>query len=127
METNPLDITSLMQRFGRGFMNADRAGLQSCVTSDFEWHLHAGPDAPDGRIVRGVDGMLAVIRWRRANWLDVRYHDVALTYTDSLVVQTFRIIGADELGSRFDCRGVDLYMVRDGRLARKDSFWKHIF
>jgi hypothetical protein len=43
------------------------------------------------------------------------------------VVQTFRIIGADQHGERFDCRGVDLYEVRHGRLARKDSFWKHIF
>jgi hypothetical protein len=59
--------------------------------------------------------------------LDVRYRDVAFTYTHRLVVQTFRIIGADQHGIRFDCRGVDLYEIRDSRLARKDSFWKHIF
>ncbi|ETW98229.1 MAG: hypothetical protein ETSY1_19640 [Candidatus Entotheonella factor] len=126
METHPPDLKALMQRFGRSFLDADKAGLQSCVTSDFEWHLHAGPDAPHGRVVHGVDGMVEVIRWRQANWLDVRYQDVGYTYTESLVVQTFRIIGADQHGSRFDCRGVDLYQIQDGRLARKDSFWKHI-
>ncbi len=127
METNPNDLPALMQRFGRSFLDADKVGLQSCVTDDFEWHLHTGPDAPHGRVVRGVDGMLEVIRWRQANWLDVRYQDIVFTYTDHLVIQTFRITGADQLGSRFDCRGVDLYDVREGRLARKDSFWKHIF
>jgi ketosteroid isomerase-like protein len=126
METDLRDLQTLMQRFGRSFLNADKAGLQSCITGDFEWHLHAGPDAPHGRIVRGVDAMLTVIRWRRGNWLDVRYQDVADTYTDHLVVQTFRILGADHHGSRFNCRGVHLYEVRDGLIARKDSFWKHI-
>ncbi len=127
METNPHDLQALMQRFGRSFLDADKASLQSCVTDNFEWHLHTGTDAPDGRIVHGVDGMLEVIRWRQANWLDVRYQDVAFTYTDNMVVQTFRIIGADQHGIGFDCRGVDIYEVRDGHLARKDSFWKHIF
>ncbi|ETX04576.1 nuclear transport factor 2 family protein [Candidatus Entotheonella palauensis] len=126
METNPPDLKALMQRFGRSFLDADKTGLQSCVTSNVEWHLHAGPDAPHGRVVHGVDGMLEVIRWRRANWLDVRYQDVVYTYTENLVVQTFRIVGADQHGSRFDCRGVDLYEIREDRVARKDSFWKHI-
>lgn len=127
MKTHLHELEMLMQRFSRSFLNADQDGLRSCVTGDFEWHLHAGLDAPHGRIVRGVDAVLDVIRWRRANWLDVRYQDVDFTYTDHLVVQTFRIIGADQHGERFDCRGVALYEVRHGRLARKDSFWKHIF
>jgi len=71
--------------------------------------------------------MLAVIQWRKGNWLDVHYRDVVDTYTNNLVVQTFRIVGADHHGSRFNCRGVDLYEVRDGLIACKDSFWKYIF
>ena len=116
----------LMTRFGKGFFRADPDLLRACVTDDFCWHLHEGPEVPRGRTVRGVDAVVEVIRWRREHWLDVRYDDVHVTTDGTQIVQTFRVSGIDEHGHRFDCRAVDLYPVRDGLVAAKDSYWKLI-
>jgi ketosteroid isomerase-like protein len=37
---------------------------------------------------------------------------------------TFRVTGIDHAGNKFDRYGIDLYEVRDGKIALKDSYLK---
>lgn len=121
-----VDVDDLMARFGRAFVQGDRAALAETVTDDFTWHLHEGAEAPHAKTVVGVDAALGVIEWRKANWSDLRYSDVDFRCGDEHVTQTFQVSGTDENGQGFDVRAVDLYTVLDGRVASKDSYWKRI-
>lgn len=121
------DVEAVMRDFKRGFARADRASLARAVTDDFEWHLHwfDGPDdQPTGRILRGLDEVMAEIERRRDSWSDLHYADMEERYTDDLVVQTFVVSGVDSRGRRFHNAAVDLYPIRDGRIARKQTYWK---
>ena len=131
-------VEAAMRRFKRGFARADRESLAAAVTDDFEWHLHwfddgvgdgavgdgADGDRPTGRVLRGLDEVMAEIERRRDSWTELRYDDVEERYTDDLVVQTFVVSGVDGTGRRFHNAAVDLYPMRDGRIARKQTYWK---
>ena len=43
---------------------------------------------------------------------------------DDLIVQTFVVSGTDSRGEKFRSHAVDLYPLRDGRVAAKRTFWK---
>ena len=42
-----------LRAFGKAFNAGDADGVLAQVTDDFEWRLHAGPDAPDAGVVKG--------------------------------------------------------------------------
>ena len=119
-------LESLMREFGKAYFNADNAGLRACTTEDFEWHQHCGRDAPDGRILRGVEAVCAEIRRRKREWRKVKYDNFENHYSSTLITSTFYVSGIDEKDRPFNVRAVDLYPIRDGKIMRKDSFWKQI-
>jgi ketosteroid isomerase-like protein len=91
-------VMKVLRSFGKAFNKGDVAAILECVTDDFEWRLAAGPDAPDGRIVSGKSAVRDALAERDE-------------FTD---------------GTKIDKRGVDIYQFRDGKIAVKDSYWKHI-
>ncbi len=120
-------IEQTMRAFKRGFGKVDRDSLASAVTDDFEWHMHwseSDDDRPTGRVLRGLDEVMAEIERRRDTWTELSYVDVEERYTDDMVVQTFVVSGVDSTGRRFSSAAVDLYPLRDGRIARKQTYWK---
>lgn len=97
----PTDVIDLMKRFGKTFNKADVDGILECVTDDFEWRLATGPNAPNGKIVTGRDAVRQVLG-------------------------TFHVIDSYADSAPLDVRGVDIYTLRDGLIATKDSYWKRI-
>lgn len=121
------DIETVMGHFKRGFARADRESLARAVTDDFEWHMHwheGTVDEPTGRVLRGLDEVMAEIERRRDRWTELRYTDMEERFTDDLIVQTFVVSGVDAGGRRFHNAAVDLYPLRDGLIARKQTYWK---
>lgn len=121
------DQEEVMRSFKRGFAKVDRASLEKAVTEDFEWHMHwqeLPDDEPTGKILRGLDQVMSEIERRRDHWTELRYEDVEERYTADLVVQTFSVSGVDSTGRRFNSAAVDLYPLRDGLIARKQTYWK---
>ena len=121
------DLETIMRHLKRGFGRCDRAELERAVTDDFEWHVHwqEGPgDQPTGKVLRGLDEVMAEVERRRDHWTELRYDDLRERYLEDMVVQTFVVSGVDEHGRRFSSAAVDLYPVRDGRLAQKQTYWK---
>lgn len=125
-EISHAQANDLMARFGQAFVSRDDEALARCLCEDFIWHLHEGPEIPHGQTVTGIQGMLEVLLSREKNWQDVRYSDVGVSSDGSRIIQTFRICGIDERGRAFDVRAVDLYTVKAGKLASKDSYWKNV-
>lgn len=120
------DMLELMKRFRRAYAMADRETLLAVTSPDFEWHQHQAKGAgemPDGRVLVGVDALIEEIEWRRQHWQDVHYENLEERAASDLLVQTFTVSGRED-GRPFHARAVDLYPVRDGRITRKDTFWK---
>ena len=117
--------TAVMQRFGKAYFKRDPALLAQAITEDAEWHFAFGADAPHGRVRKGVEGFLQGIAENDALFETLRFEDVVITpLGDDRIVMTCRVDGRYRAGGAFSLRGVELITVRDGRIAKKDVFWK---
>jgi len=115
----------LLSDFGKAFFNADASMLRNCTTTDIEWHQHKGAE-PTGTILRGIEAICREILRRKAEWKDVFYEDFENRFFEDLIVSSFLVSGIDEFGKAFKARAVDLYHVKDGKISRKDSYWKNV-
>jgi len=126
MATDRDSAMALLVRFGKAFNGGDVEGILACVTSDFEWRLSQGPDAPDGRIVRGKKEVRAALAERAAAIRRIRFSETEVTVAGDRILGRFRATGEWADGTPIDVRGVDVYDLRDGLIAVKDSYWKQI-
>jgi len=120
------DVMALLRQFGKAFNRGDIEGILACVTDDFEWRLAEGPDAPDGKVVRGKEAVRAALEERDRAIAEMRFSETAVTIAGDTVFGTFRAVGKTRDGRNIDRRGVDIYRIRDGRIALKDSYWKQV-
>lgn len=117
--------TEIMQRFGKAFFKRDRRLLAVVLCEDAEWHFAFGADAPDGRVRKGVDGFLRGIEENDALFEHLRFVDVkCFGLEPDRIVMTYSVEGKYREGEAFSLRGIELVSVRDGRIAKKDVFWK---
>ena len=114
----------VLDRFLKAFMARDFAALADCVTADFEWRFAIGPDAPDGKVYRGLDGLRQGFAERDAALSAVRYDDLRTTVAGERLVLEYRVSGTDRAGKSFNLRGVELFDFAGTRIAIKDVFWK---
>ena len=126
MSEDRASVMTLLRAFGKAFNAGDVDGILACVTDDFEWRLAEGPDAPDGRIVRGKEEVRQALRERDARFRSARFSETEVFIAEGQVIGRFRATGSYASGAPLDVRGVDLYPIRDGRIAVKDSYWKRI-
>lgn len=120
------DVMALLRRFGKAFNRGDIDGILACVTDDFEWRLAAGPDAPDGKVVRGKEAVRAALEDRDREIAEMRFSETEVTVSGDRIFGTFRATGRTRDGRAIDRRGLDIYRVRDGKIALKDSYWKQV-
>ncbi len=123
------EMLELIARFRKAYGAADREGLASVITDDFEWRQHKGDaatDGPAGRVIKGLDGLLAELAWRKKNWHNVVYRDLVERSAGDVILQMFTVSGTDENGRDFHVSAVDVYPVRDGQISRKDTYWKYL-
>jgi taurine dehydrogenase small subunit len=119
-------VMDLLRRFGKAFNRGDIEGILACVTDDFEWRLAAGPDAPDGRIVRGKEAVRRALEERDREVAEMRFSETSVAVAGDTVFGCFRATGKTRDGRIIDRRGVDIYRIRDGKIALKDSYWKQV-
>ena len=117
---------SLLRHFGKAFNKGDIEGILECVTEDFQWRLAGGPDAPDGKVVSGKDAVRAALQERDLTTKEIKFSETSIHFTEEKVFGCFRATGELNDGTVVDQRGIDIYTFRDGKIAVKDSYWKHI-
>jgi ketosteroid isomerase-like protein len=123
------EMLDLIKRFRRAYGKADRDGMAAATTDDFEWHMHYGEpaaDSPTGRVLKGIDAVMAEIAWRQANWNNVTYANMVERPAGDVILQMFTTQGTDEHGRDYHLNVVDVYPVRDGLISRKDTYWKGV-
>lgn len=122
------DLPRCFVEFKKALFRCDAEGLAAVVADDFVWEQHHGTpeELPAGHVCRGPAAVAAESRRRKDEWNDLQYHDVQERLAGDLIVQTFEVSGVDGRGEHFRVRAVDLYPLRDGKIAAKQTFWKQL-
>lgn len=119
------DVLELLERFVDAWNAHDVNTLLDCMTEDGVFYASAGP-APFGarHVGREALGKAYAAMWQTypdAQWTNAR-HFVSGENARSEWIFT----GTKADGSRVEVRGCDLFKIRDGKIAVKDSFRKQI-
>jgi ketosteroid isomerase-like protein len=116
-------IDDLFRRFGKAFNKADVEEIAACVTDDFEWRLNAGA-APGGTVLKGKEALRRHFADKSKAHREARFSEARIHRAGDKLFGTFRVTGIDHAGKPFDRYGIDLYELRDGKIALKDSYLK---
>jgi ketosteroid isomerase-like protein len=97
--------------------------IMSFFAEDCVMDMPRGP-GPGGRRLVGKDEVREGIRSRFEGIPDIHYGDDRHWLCGDRGVSEWTIRGTQPRGERIEVRGCDLFEVVDGRISRKDSFWK---
>jgi ketosteroid isomerase-like protein len=82
-----------------------------------------GPD-PWGRRYVGLAAVKDGLRTRFAGIPDVRYEDDTHLVAGNIGVSQWTLRGTSIDGEPIEVRGCDFYTFGDGKIVKKDSYWK---
>jgi steroid delta-isomerase-like uncharacterized protein len=111
--------TPLLQAFLDAFNAHDVDAIMSCFTDDCVF------DTPRGVRMVGREQVRAGIQARFDGIPDIHYGDDRHFACGDRGVSEWTIRGTQVTGEPIEVRGCDLFeLTGDGRIRRKDSFWK---
>jgi ketosteroid isomerase-like protein len=117
--------TPLLEAFLDAFNAHDVDAIMACFTEDCVMDMPRGP-APGGRRLVGKQAVREGVQSRFDGIPDVRYEDDRHFVCGDRAVSEWTIRGTQVSGERIEVRGCDLFELADGKISRKDSFWKII-
>jgi len=97
--------------------------IMSFFADDCVMDMPHGP-GPGGRRLVGKDEVREGIRSRLDGIPDIHYGDDRHWVCDDRGVSEWTIRGTQRNGERIEVRGCDLFEFVDGKITRKDAFWK---
>jgi len=112
-----------LKRVVDAFNAHDLDAVMSFFTDDPVLELPRGPH-PWGQRFEGPEEVRAGLASRFAGIPDVHYGDDRHWVSGDRGVSEWTIRGTQRTGERIEVRGCDLFEFTDGRISRKDSFWK---
>ena len=119
-ETVTIDLLeSLLAAFNRH----DLDSIMSYFADDCVLYMPRG-STPRGNRFVGKAEVRAGLSKRFEGLPDVHYGDERHWVCGDLGVSEWTLTGTAKTGARIEVRGVDLLEFADGKIIRKDSFWK---
>jgi steroid delta-isomerase-like uncharacterized protein len=109
------------------FNRHDLDGILEFFADDAVFESPRGPDPWGTRFV-GKEAVRAGLAKRFAGIPDVHYgnDDHFLSADGRRGVSEWTLTGTTTDGERLEVRGCDLWTFEDGRINRKDSYWKRV-
>ena len=117
--------TPSLPAFLDAFNAHDVDEVMSFFTEDCVFDMPRGP-APGGRRLLGRQQVREGIQSRFDGIPDIHYGDDRHWTCGDRGVSEWTIRGTQRTGEHIEVRGCDLFEFIDGRISRKDSFWKII-
>lgn len=114
---------ALLEEFLAAFNRHDVNGVMAFFHDDCVFDTPRGP-APGGRHLVGKDRVREGIEARFAGIPDIQYGDDRHWVSGNRGVSEWTITGTDTNGDAVEVRGCDLLEFRNGKISRKDSYWK---
>ena len=120
-ESDPeLARRKLIAKFEEGFTRQDLKTIAECLLPSFEWRM------PNGEVAYGRENALAAMEMRFAMPNGPKFSRSVWRFRGRTVIQTYRVEYPGPDGRWRKSRGMDLYKIRNGLIARKDAYWKMI-
>jgi len=120
----PAPVTiALLQGFLDAFNRHDLDSIMEYFADDCTFYMPRG-SGPRGERYSGKEAVRAGLAGRFEGIPDVHYGDDRHWACGDFGVSEWTLTGTSVSGKRIEVRGVDLLEFVDGRITRKDSFWK---
>jgi len=119
----PQTDSQILEQVLAAFNRHDAEAIMEFFTDDCVFETPRGPD-PWGRRMTGKAEVQAGFEARFAGIPDIHYGQDRHWICGNRAVSEWTITGTDTSGEKVEVRGCDLFELRDGKIARKDSYWK---
>ncbi|HET9344261.1 MAG TPA: nuclear transport factor 2 family protein [Candidatus Limnocylindrales bacterium] len=113
----------MIQAITAAFDNHDLDGILAHFAGDAVFEAPRGPD-PWGQRFVGRDEIREAFAGRFSGIPDVRYRGGEHFVDGERGASEWTLSGTTTAGQRIEVRGCDLWTFRDGKVVKKDSFWK---
>jgi ketosteroid isomerase-like protein len=124
MASNTGSVTlATLKGFLEAFNRHDLDAIMGYFADDCVLYLPRGT-SPRGARSEGKVEVRRGLATRFEGLPDVHYADDSHWICGDLGVSEWTVTGTAASGARIEARGVDLLEFRDGKIIRKDSFWK---
>jgi len=123
METDASVTTSTLEAFLAAFNAHDLDAIMGFFADDCEFLMPRGPE-PWGTRYVGRSAVREGLATRFAGIPDVHYGDDDHWVFGDRAVSTWLLTGTTTTGEQVRVRGVDLLEFRDGKIVKKDAYWK---
>ena len=117
------DAMLMLGAIARAFDEHDLEGIMVHFADDAVFEGPRGPDPWGTRLV-GLEEIREAFAARFSGIPDIRYRQDAHFVDGDRGASEWTLSGTTTEGQRVEVRGCDLWTLRDGRVARKDSYWK---
>lgn len=118
----PVTVEGLKQIL-EGFNRHDLDGIMEFFAEDCTLEMPRGPD-PWGQRFVGKAQVREGLASRFAGIPDVHYGDDRHWVAGNRGVSEWTLTGTITSGLRVEVRGCDLWEFKDGKVVRKDAYWK---
>ena len=120
--TQPITIDTL-KSFLEAFNRHDLDAIMDFFADDCSMDLPRGPDRWGTRLI-GKEQLREGCASRFRGLPDVHYGDDRHFVCGNFGVSEWTLTGTSVSGKKIEVRGVDLLEFAEGKITRKDSFWK---
>jgi ketosteroid isomerase-like protein len=114
---------ALLEKVLDAFNRHDVDAIMDAFVDDCVFETPRGPD-PWGRRLQGKPEVRKGFEARFAGIPDIHYGEDRHWVSGDRGVSEWTITGTNTEGERVEVKGCDLFEFRDGKIARKDSYWK---
>ena len=113
----------MLEAITDAFNRHDVDGVMSFFSDDCVFETPRGPE-PCGRRLVGAEAVREGVAARFAGIPDVHYDEGTHWVLGDRGVSEWTLTGTTTEGERLELRGCDLWTFRDGKVVKKDSYWK---
>jgi ketosteroid isomerase-like protein len=117
------DRLEVLRDIAAGFDTHDLDRIMRHFSNDAVFDSPRGTEAYGRRFV-GIEAIRAAFADRFAGIPDVRYQEDDHFVSGDRGASEWTLRGTTTDGQRLEIRGCDLWTFRDGKIVKKDSYWK---
>jgi len=117
------DAVRMLKAIATAFDEHDLDGIMAHMADDVVFDGPRGSEPWGTRFV-GREAVREAFAARFFGIPDIRYQDDAHFVDGDRGASEWTLSGTTTEGQRIEVRGCDLWTLRDGKVVKKDSFWK---
>jgi ketosteroid isomerase-like protein len=117
------DTLLMLKAIARAFDEHDLDGIMAHFADDAVFEGPRGTEPWGTRFV-GTDAIREAFAARFSGIPDIRYQQDEHFVDGDRGASEWTLSGATTEGQRIEVRGCDLWTLRDGKVVKKDSYWK---